>query len=305
VDIAIMVEGQNGLNWPRWQRITRAVEDLGFAGLYRSDHFTNGAPPDLDSLELWVSLTWLASNTKRIQFGPLVSPLSYRHPVLTARMAAAVDDLSGGRLTLGVGAGWQEREHASFGFDLPPVKARLARMREGVEVISRLLRSREPVNYTGQYFRLHDAMLLPHPAGANRPPILIGGGKAVLPTVARFADEWNVAFEKPEGFARLTHHLDDLLREQKRDPSSVRRSLMTGLIYAGDEADLEHRLAARHDTLAVLRARGLVVGTISQIVDQVGEYSDSGAQRIMLQWLNLDDMDGLETFAKGVLPQVH
>lgn len=305
MDIAIMIEGQNGLNWPRWQRIARAVEDLGFAGLYRSDHFTNGAPPDLDSLELWVSLTWLASNTKRIQFGPMVTPLSYRHPVLTARMAAAVDDLSGGRLTLGVGAGWQEREHASFGFDLPPVKVRLARLREGLEVISRLLRSHEPVTYTGQHFQLQGAILLPHPAGANRPPILIGGGKAVLPYVARYADEWNVAFETPEGFTKLTHHLDDLLREHQRNPASVRRSLMTGLVFARDEADLEHRLAARHETLADLQGRGLVVGAVSQVVARLGEYANAGVQRVMLQWLNLDDLDGLEAFAKGVLPQVH
>lgn len=115
LEIAIMIEGQNGLNWPRWQRIVRLVEDLGFAGLYRSDHYTNASPPDLDSLELWVSLTWLAAHTKRIEFGPLVTPVSFRHPTMTARMAAAVDDLSGGRLTLGVGAGWQEREHTNYG----------------------------------------------------------------------------------------------------------------------------------------------------------------------------------------------
>jgi alkanesulfonate monooxygenase SsuD/methylene tetrahydromethanopterin reductase-like flavin-dependent oxidoreductase (luciferase family) len=102
-EVAIMVEGQNGLNWDRWQRIAGAVEDLGFVGLYRSDHFTNGRPPDLDSLELWVSLTWLASHTRRLEFGPLVSPLSFRHPAITARMASAVDDLSGGRLNLGLG----------------------------------------------------------------------------------------------------------------------------------------------------------------------------------------------------------
>jgi F420-dependent oxidoreductase-like protein len=301
MDIAIMVEGQNGLNWARWQRIAQAVEDLGFAGLYRSDHFTNGAPPDLDSLELWVSLTWLASHTRRIQFGPLVTPLSYRHPVLTARMAAGVDDLSGGRLTLGVGAGWQEREHASFGFELPPVKVRLARMREGLEVITRLLRSHEPVTYTGQYFKLQEAQLLPHPAGANRPPILIGGGKAVLPYVARYGDEWNVAFETPEGFAKLNQQLDRLIVEQKRDPASVRRSLMTGLLFARDDADLQHRLAARHASLADLQARGLVVGVAGQIVERLGVYAQAGVQRVMLQWLNLDDMDGLEAFAKVVL----
>ena len=101
LEIAVMLEGQNGLNWARWQNVARLVEDAGFVGLYRSDHFTNMNPPDKDSLELWVSLTWLASNTKRIEFGPLVTPVSFRHPALTARMAAAVDDLSNGRLTLG------------------------------------------------------------------------------------------------------------------------------------------------------------------------------------------------------------
>ena len=118
MDIAIMIEGQNGLNWPRWKQIVRLVEDLGFAGLYRSDHFTNADPADIDSLELWVSLTWLAGNTERIEFGPLVTPFSFRHPAHTARMAGAVDDLSGGRLTLGLGAGWQDREHEKFGFPL-------------------------------------------------------------------------------------------------------------------------------------------------------------------------------------------
>src|SRR5258706_15341488 len=117
MDIALMIEGQHGVNWPRWMEIARLAEDLGFVGLYRSDHFTDPTPPDLDSLELWVSLTWLASHTQRIEFGPLVSPVSFRNPVMTARMAGAVDDLSGGRLQLGLGAGGQQREHYDFGFD--------------------------------------------------------------------------------------------------------------------------------------------------------------------------------------------
>jgi alkanesulfonate monooxygenase SsuD/methylene tetrahydromethanopterin reductase-like flavin-dependent oxidoreductase (luciferase family) len=144
MDIAIMIEGQNGLNWPRWKRIVQAVEDLGFAGLYRSDHFTNSSPPDIDSLELWVSLAWLADNTRRIEFGPLVTPFSFRHPVHTARMASAVDDLSGGRLTLGLGAGWQAREHEKFGFQLLDIDGRFQRMQEGLEVVTRLLRSDSP-----------------------------------------------------------------------------------------------------------------------------------------------------------------
>jgi alkanesulfonate monooxygenase SsuD/methylene tetrahydromethanopterin reductase-like flavin-dependent oxidoreductase (luciferase family) len=110
MELALMIEGQQGLTWKRWQRLARAAEDLGFVGLYRSDHFTDPRPPDRDALELWISLAWLASNTERIEFGPLVSPVSFRHPVITAKMAAAVDDLSNGRLQLGMGAGWQERE---------------------------------------------------------------------------------------------------------------------------------------------------------------------------------------------------
>ena len=127
MEVAIMVEGQAGLNWQRWQRIAVAVEDLGFVGLYRSDHYTNMDPPDEDSLELWVSLTWLASHTRRIEFGPLVSPVSFRHPTMLARMASAVDDLSGGRLTLGMGAGWQEREHTNYGWDLLDIPGRFDR----------------------------------------------------------------------------------------------------------------------------------------------------------------------------------
>ncbi len=127
IDVGIMIEGQMGLNWPRWKRLVRAVETLGFVGLWRSDHFTNRTPPDMDSLELWTSLTWLADNTSRIEFGPLVTPVSFRHPVWTARMAKEVDDLSGGRLVLGVGAGWQEREHRMFGFPLLPIPERFAR----------------------------------------------------------------------------------------------------------------------------------------------------------------------------------
>jgi alkanesulfonate monooxygenase SsuD/methylene tetrahydromethanopterin reductase-like flavin-dependent oxidoreductase (luciferase family) len=107
IEIAIMIEGQDGLNWQRWQQIANVVEELGFVGLYRSDHYANASPPDKDSLELWTSLTWLASHTERIEFGPLVTPVSFRHPTMTARMAAAVDDLSEGRLHLGLGAGWQ------------------------------------------------------------------------------------------------------------------------------------------------------------------------------------------------------
>ncbi len=168
MDISIMIEGQNGLNWKNWQQIVRLVEDLGFYGLYRSDHFTNRNPPDLDSLELWTSLTWLAGNTRRIHFGPLVTPVSFRHPALTARMAAAVDDLSNGRLTLGLGAGWQEREHANYGFDLLPLKERFDRFEEGARVVSMLLQQDGPVTFEGKYYRARSVPAVPRCSLADR-----------------------------------------------------------------------------------------------------------------------------------------
>jgi alkanesulfonate monooxygenase SsuD/methylene tetrahydromethanopterin reductase-like flavin-dependent oxidoreductase (luciferase family) len=166
LEIAVMIEGQNGLTWPRWQRIAHLVEEAGFVGLFRSDHFTNSNTSIRESLELWTSLTWLASHTSRIEFGPLVTPFSFRHPVHTARMASAVDDLSEGRLVLGLGAGWNESEHEQFGFDLLDTDARFERYREGMEVVTRLLQSDTPVTFEGRYYQLRGA----HPPAAAAAP---------------------------------------------------------------------------------------------------------------------------------------
>ena len=306
IEIALMIEGQNGLNWEHWQRIARAVESLGFSGLYRSDHFTNARPPDLDSLELWTSLTWLASHTRRISFGPLVSPVSFRHPALTVRMAAAVDDLSGGRLVLGLGAGWQEREHEHYGFDLLKLPERFARFEEGLQVITRLLGNPDPVNFDGRYYRLQDATLLPRPNRASGPPILIGGNgpKYTLPLVVKFASEWNAIFATPEKVASLNIQLDEMLEIAGRRPEEVRRSLMTTCIFTRSSTALARKLQGRKSqkTAQELRTGGTIVGTGAEIVEQIGLLEEAGVQRVMLQWLDLDDMDGLEGLAVEVLP---
>ncbi|MCZ7542150.1 MAG: TIGR03560 family F420-dependent LLM class oxidoreductase [Anaerolineae bacterium] len=306
MEIAIMLEGQDGLNWPRFQKIARAVEDLGFAGLYRSDHFTNAGPPDKDSLELWISLTWLAGHTARIEFGSMVSPVSFRDPVFLARMALQVDDLAGGRLTLGVGAGWQVREHEKFGYDLLDLDARFARFEEGLEVITRLMRSDAPVSFEGAFYRLRDALLLPRPQRPGGPPLLIGGNglQRTLPLVAHYAQEWNGVYLTPARFAARTARLDELLQAEGRQPGEVRRSLMTGIVFGRDAAALRQRLAASGDSKATaesLRERGTVVGTPGEVVDQLGRLEAAGVQRVMLQWLLLDDLDGLEALAQAVL----
>ncbi len=307
VDLAIMVEGQNGLNWPRWQRLVKLVEELGFYGLFRSDHFTNSRPPDLDSLELWTSLTWLAGNTRRIRFGPLVTPVSFRHPALTTRMAAAVDDLSGGRLTLGLGAGWQEREHQLYGFDLLPPAERFDRFEEGLEIIRQMLKQNEPVSFTGKYFQLQKASLLPRPQRPGGPPILIGGnGKGrTLRLAARYASEWNAIYLKPEDYRTLNNRLDEFILAEGRKPNAVKRSMMTGLVFGADQAALDRRVAsAGNSSVEEIKERGMIVGTPSAVIDQIGALADAGAQGLMLQWLDLADLAGLEALAKAVLGKV-
>lgn len=303
LEIAVMIEGQNGLNWSRWQKLVRLVEDLGFVGLYRSDHFTNMNPPDKDSLESWVSLTWLACNTKRIEFGPLVSPVSFRHPVLTARMAAAVDDLSNGRLTLGLGAGWQEREHHLFGFDLMDAKPRFDRLEEGLQVITGLLTADSPFSFDGKYYQLHEATLLPRPLRPGGPRILVGGvGPSRTPNlVARFAHEWNCIFLTPEQFREANQRIDEALKNANRELSSVKRSMMTGCIFGHNESALKEKIEARGRTKDELQKRGIIVGSASEVKEQLHKLQEAGIERIMLQWLDLDDLTGLEALAKAVL----
>ncbi len=304
IDVAIMIEGQNGLTWERWTRIARAVEDLGFAGLYRSDHFTNADAPELASLECWVSLTWLASHTQRIEFGPLVSPVSFRDPVMMTRQALAIDELSGGRLTYGIGAGWQAREHTMFGYDLLNTRERLARFEEGLEVATRLLRADERVSFNGTYYRLQDAIILPRPKRPGGPPVLIGGNgpQRTVPLAARYAQEWNGVLAPVATIAERNLQLNALLREHGREPTAVRRSLMTNIVFGRDDATVRRKLDGRD--AAPLRDRGFIVGTAPAVVDQIGAFAAAGVQRIMLQWLDLDDLDGLEALAATVLPQL-
>ncbi len=303
LEIAIMIEGQNGLSWPRWQAIVRLVEELGFVGLYRSDHFTNGRGPQMDSLELWVSLTWLADHTERIEFGPLVTPFSFRHPAFTARMAAAVDNLSGSRLTLGLGAGWQEREHQMFGFDLPDMNQRFERFREGLDCVTSLLHSDEPVTYHGKYYNLEEAQILPRAESTGSPAILIGGNgfKRTLPLAARYADEWNANFVGVEDFKTENAELDRLLGVMGRPAHTVRRSLMTNCVFAKDQEGVNKKLAARGRTKEQLMEHGSIVAAGQEIKPQLQALSDAGVQRVMLQWLDLDDLDGLRELAKVVL----
>jgi F420-dependent oxidoreductase-like protein len=316
VAISLMIEGQQGLTWPRWKRLVAQAEDLGFAGLFRSDHFTDARPPDRNALEAMISLAYLADHTQRIHFGPLVAPLSFRDPVALARQALAIDDLSGGRLLLGLGAGWQEREHHLFGYDLGDIPTRMARFTEGLEVITRLLRDDQPVTFEGRFYQLHEATLLPRPARPGGPPILIGGNgiQRTLPLVARYAQVWNAAFISPEGFQERTRRLDDLLAEAGRQPQEVRRTVMVSFFFGRDKAELERKLSWRQNNPSLSNltleevveklpqiGRG-IAATPETILEQIGIYEQAGAEEIMLQWLDQEDVQGISLLAESIAP---
>jgi F420-dependent oxidoreductase-like protein len=316
IEVSISVEGQTGLTWPLWRRWVAMAEARGFSGLYRSDHFTMPDPPDEDSLECIVSLAYLADHSSRVRFGPLVAPLSFRDPVMLARQAAALDDLSGGRMILGVGTGWIEREHSLFGYELEDLQTRFARLEEGLEVITRLLKSDEAVSYEGQFYRLREAVLLPRPQREGGPPIMIGGSGSVRTPelAARFADVWNGISMEPDMFRERSAALDLLLSKHGRRPRDVKRTLASLCFFGRTEDDLEQRvqLAREWDedlaslpleeTLEALRTEwGAIAGSAEIAIEQIRAYEQAGVEELMLQWFPADDVGGAEAFAKDVL----
>jgi alkanesulfonate monooxygenase SsuD/methylene tetrahydromethanopterin reductase-like flavin-dependent oxidoreductase (luciferase family) len=204
---------------------------------------------------------------------------------------------------LGLGAGWNEREHHLFGFDLLEPNARFDRFDEGMQVITRLLQSDEPVTFAGQYYQLHGATLLPRPQRPGGPRILIGGNgvKRTLSYVVRYASEWNCVELPPDDFARLNRRLDEMLTKAGRRPESVRRSMMTGCVFGKNEATLKQKINEHGQTLEELQQTGTVAGSLSAIKEQLARLEAAGLQRIMLQWLSLDDLESLEVLAKGIL----
>jgi F420-dependent oxidoreductase-like protein len=310
MQIGLMMEAQDDLTWERQFRLAQAAEDLGFESLFRSDHLTAlEGDARRSALALWPSLTALALRTSRLRFGPLVCSVTFQHPSLIAKSAAAIDALSGGRFELGLGAGWYRGEHAMWGLPYPPYATRLEMLDEAAQVI-RALWQGEPVTYAGQHYRLSQAVLRPLPA--QSPPPLIMGGQNVqrtLPLVARHATEWNCTYISAEGFARKSRALDEHCLALGRDPASLRRSLMLPFVIGRDERTVQERIDAHRrmfaslpGTLAEWLAAGYVGGSPSQVVEQLSAYAAAGAQRVLLQQNDLDDLASLELVAAEVLP---
>ena len=314
--LGVMIEGQEGLTWERWRSIARATEELGFDSLWRSDHFFSlRGDHRWPSLETWISLVLVAQETKHIRFGPLVCPMTFRHPSLLARLAAQVDVLSGGRLEVGVGAGWNLSEHDAFGLAFPPVATRFDMLEEGIQVI-RALWGDGPATFDGRHYRLREAECYPKPLQSQLPIVVGGTGeRRTLRITARYADHWNAVSINEEAYPRKRAILERHCTEEGRDPAEIRRSLMAGFVIGRDAAGVQEHLRRigaitalggedPEITLGGLRERGWPVGTPDQVVEQVRAYEAAGVQEFMFQHHDQGDLGVLELIASKVMPQL-
>jgi alkanesulfonate monooxygenase SsuD/methylene tetrahydromethanopterin reductase-like flavin-dependent oxidoreductase (luciferase family) len=309
--IGLMIEGQEGLTWDRWFRLADAAESLGYEALMRSDHLTSlGGDPRRPALETWTSLAALATRTRRIRFGPLVSPLTFYHPALLSRMAAAVDDLSGGRLDLGIGAGWNGPEHAMFGVPFPSMKERLDRLEGGARVI-RALESGQAATLTQPPFLLQAAQAHPRPP-RGRFRLVVGGRgeKRTLRVVAEVADEWNVTRVSLAEYTVKRQALADHCAALGRDPTAIARSLMVPLAIGRDSAEVARRIAAARSIFpglpadeAAWQAQSFLAGAPERVLEDLRRWETVGVERVLLQMLDQDDLGALELFARHVLPR--
>jgi F420-dependent oxidoreductase-like protein len=312
VRLGLMIEGQEGLTWERWQRLAAIAEEGGFESLFRSDHLTGlFGDSRRASLDTWASLTWLATATRRIRFGPMVCPLTFYHPALLAKRAAAVAELSGGRLDLGIGAGWHEGEHRMFGIPFPPLKERLDRLECGARAIRALWQGRT-VTLEQPHYPLVEAESYPLPPGGRLPLVVGGRGeKRTLRVVAEHADEWNVTRVTPDAYPAKRAVLEQHCREVGRDPARIVRSLMVPVVIGRGPAEVVARRARARALFpgvpadeAGWRSAGFLHGTPDAVIAELGRWSALGVQRVLLQLLDPEDGGALDLLAREVVTAV-
>ena len=304
--LTVMIEGQEGLTWERWQALARTTEDAGFAGLFRSDHLTSAfGDPRQPSLDAWVSLTWLASHTRRIRFGPMVCPLTFHHPALLAKRAAALAALSGGRFDLGIGAGWHEGEHAMFGVSFPSLRERLDRLECGARAIRALWRG-EPTTLEQPYYPLREAQSFPLPPAGGVPLVVGGRGeRRTLRVVAEHADEWNVTRVTPDEYAAKCRVLAEHCRAVGRDPATIRRSLMVPIVTGRSPGEVASRLQRARaifprlpEDAAAWRSAAFLYGALDEVREGLARWEAAGIQRFMLQVLDMTDLEMIDQIGR-------
>jgi F420-dependent oxidoreductase-like protein len=311
VRVCLMIEGQEDVTWQQWVALAEACERGGFEGLFRSDHYLSVfGREERESLDAWATLAGLAARTERIRLGTLVSPVTFRHPSVLARSVVTVDHISGGRVELGLGAGWNEREHAAFGLPFPELAERMEILAEQLEIVTREW-TEDDVSFAGRHYRLEGLNAHPKPLQRPRPPLILGGRarRRSLALAVRFADEYNVIFATPEECGELRGRVEAACEQAGREP--LRFSLMTGCVVGTDRADLLERVrrrlevtGERTDPERYLREHGAgeLLGTAEEVVERLHAYEQSGVERVFLQHLAHDDTEMVELIAAEVLP---
>jgi F420-dependent oxidoreductase-like protein len=303
-----MIEGQEGVTWDDWVALAETCEANGVEAMFRSDHYISGSDESRPVLDAWATIAGLAARTTTLQLGTLVSPVTFRHPAVLARNAATADEISGGRVTLGIGAGWMEREHDAYGFEFATAHERVARFGEQLEIVHGLLNA-ERFDFEGAHYTLNDA------PGLNRPnlPILVGGSAkpgTVGPAV-RFADEYNTFFATVDEIRERRRTLDDACEAAGRDPTTLRYSLMAPCVVGEDEAAVREsarRIGERFgrdpdEVLARYGERG-PVGTTAQVIERIRDIEEIGYERVMLQHLVHTDLETVALIGRELAPAV-
>jgi alkanesulfonate monooxygenase SsuD/methylene tetrahydromethanopterin reductase-like flavin-dependent oxidoreductase (luciferase family) len=303
-----MIEGQESVTWDDWVALASACEGHGVEALFRSDHYISWFDESRRVLDAWATLAGLAAGTTRLELGTLVSPATFRHPSVLARTAATVDEISRGRVTLGLGAGWEAREHEAYGFEFASARERVARFAEQLEIAHGLLRE-ERFSFDGSYYKLIDA-----PGFGRRDLDLLVGGSAKPGTAnpaARFADEYNMLFASLDELRARQRALNEACERVGRDPATLRRSLMATCVVGRDERELQE--AARRvgavfgrDPKDVLERNGphAPIGTVDQVVERLKALEEAGYERVMLQHLAHRDLDTVALIGRELAPAV-
>ena len=297
--VVMMIEGQEGVTWPQWVALAEAAEAARLEGLFRSDHFAmiHGLPGG--SLDAWTTIAALAPLTRTLRLGTLVSPVTFRHPSLMARIAASIDQISGGRVELGLGTGWNEAEHAQNGFAFPPMGERTRLLAEAVEIVVRSWREPQ-FDHQGPAFTLKGQQFLPKPVQSPNPPLILGGraGPKSVALAARYAHEYNAFSATPKEAERARASLDEACRRQGREPATLIQSTMIAAVLGETDADAEaraRRLLDRLDPKAPLvkfieRMRaGRLVGSAASVANTIRPFADAGVSRVFLQNFEFND----------------
>ncbi len=307
MQICVFTEPQQGATYDDLLRVARATEDLGFDAFFRSDHYRHfggdGGPGPTDA---WATLAALARDTSRIRLGTLVTPATFRLPGPLAITVAQVDQMSGGRVELGIGAGWYEEEHRAYGIEFPPVGERFDRLEEQLAVVTGLWETPpgETFSYHGRHYRLEDSPALPKPVQQPRPPVIIGGSgrRRAAALTAQYADEFNV-FDDLEATRPIIARVLTACEECGREAGSLRLSVAQTVCVGRDEAEVRRRADAIGMDVGELRHAGLA-GTPAEVVDKIGAFSELGVSRVYAQVLDLDDLDHIALIASDVATQV-